>query len=82
MGLINQYSIVWSSLIIIGLAAFLLLRKGLTPWRVMTVIGIGVVILGGWLAVRPDPASTDDLNQFQAELGYGQAVLLELQSPY
>jgi hypothetical protein len=79
---INQYSMVWSGAIIIGLASFLLLRKGITPWRIMSVLGIGVLFFGGWLALRPDPASTDNLDQFQSELGSGQTVLLELQSPY
>lgn len=82
MTFINQYSIVWSSLILVGLVAFILLRRGFTTSRVIIVLGLGLAFIGGWFIIRPDAASTDDLVEFQSELGNGQTVLLELQSPY
>ena len=82
MKFINQYSILWSSLLILGLAAYFLLRKGFSWKRSLMVIAIGGLLLASWFFIRPQQANTTDLGQFQAELGSGQAVLLELQSPY
>jgi Flp pilus assembly protein TadB len=82
MTFINQYSILWSSLIVLGLAAYLVLRRGFSLQRSLVVIVIGGLLLASWFFIRPQQANTTDLGQFQAELGSGQAVLLELQSPY
>lgn len=82
MRFLNQYSMLWSSLIILAVAAFLLLRRGVNRMRVLGIIGISALLLAGWIFLRPDPANTTDLAQFQAEIGGGQTVLLELQSPY
>jgi hypothetical protein len=82
MTIINQYSMIWSAVIIVGLAGFFLLRKGVTLRRLLIVLGTGAVFFGGWLTLRPDPASTNNLNDFQAELGNGVTILLELQSPF
>ncbi len=82
MVFINQYSILWSSLIILGLVAYFLLRKGYTPGKGLIVAAVAAVLLVGWFAIRPEQASTTELSKFEAELGQGQSVLLELQSPY
>jgi hypothetical protein len=82
MVFINQYSILWSSLLVLILVSFFLLRKGITLQRGLIILGIAVLLLGGWLGIRPDPASTADQDQFHGELGNGQSVLLELQSPF
>jgi hypothetical protein len=82
MTFINQYSMLWSSLLILGLVGFFLLRKGITLQRGLIVLGVGILLLAGWAVLRADPATTDDLDQFQTQLGSGQNVLLELQSPY
>ena len=82
MEIINQYSMVWSGVIILGAAAFFILRKGYKPASGLKLIGIAVVLVVGWLILRPQQASTTELTQFNAELGQGTSVLLELQSPY
>ncbi len=82
MELINQYSIVWSAILILGAAAFFLLRKDYSFMSGLKVVGIAAVLLVGWLVIRPQQASTTELTQFKAEIGQGQSVLLELQSPY
>ena len=82
MELINQYSIVWSGILILGAAAFFLLRKDYSLKNGLKVVGIAAVLLVGWLVIRPQQASTTELTQFKAEIGQGQSVLLELQSPY
>ena len=82
MEIINQYSILWSGIIILGAAAFFLLRKDYSLKSSLKVVGIAAVLLVGWLVIRPQEASTTELAQFKAEIGQGQSVLLELQSPY
>jgi hypothetical protein len=82
MQIINQYSMLWSGLLILGLLGFFILRKGFTIYRVLTLLVVGIALVLGWLVLRPDQASTNELTQLKAEVGQGQAVLLELQSPY
>jgi hypothetical protein len=82
MEIINQYSILWSSLIILGLAAYFLLRKGYTPRKGLFVVVVAAILMIGWLSIRPEQASTTEFSKFEVELGQGRSVLLELQSPY
>jgi hypothetical protein len=82
MQFINQYSMLWTSVILLGVISFVLLRKGVTLERGLIILGAAVLFFGIWLGLRPDQATTVDLGDFQSELGNGQSVLLELQSPY
>jgi hypothetical protein len=82
MVFVNQYSILWTSLILFAVISYFLLRKGFSLQRGLVLLGIGLALVAGWLIIRPQQASTNDLGQFEAELGAGRAVLLELQSPY
>ena len=82
MEIVNQYSMLWSAVLILGLAAYFILRKGVKPTSTLKLILISAVLLVGWLVLRPEQASTTELAQFKGELGQGQTVLLELQSPY
>jgi hypothetical protein len=82
MDIINHYSMLWSALIILALAAFILLRRGFKAKNGLILLILAVVLLAGWFVLRPQRASADELTVFQAELGQGQNVLLELQSPY
>jgi hypothetical protein len=82
MSYINQYSMLWSAVLVFGLAAFFLLRQGYTAKNGIKLIAVGALLVIGWLLLRPDQANTEELGQFQTELGQGQSVLLELQSPY
>ncbi len=82
MEIINNYSMIWSGVLLLGLAAFLIFRKGIQLQKGLLLIGIGAVLLGGWIVLRPERASTTELAQFKAELGQERSVLLELQSPY
>ena len=82
MEIINNYSMLWSGVLILAAAAFLILRKGFEPKNGITLAVLAALLLVGWLIVRPEQASTTELAQFEAELGQGQIVLLELQSPF
>ena len=72
----------WGGIFILGLVAFILLRKGFKPKD-----GIKLLVLAGalftiWVFIRPEQASTNELSEFQLQIGQGQAVLVEMQSPY
>ena len=82
MEIINNYSMLWIGIIILGLAAFLLLRKGFKSKDGIKLAVLAVALLIVWLLLRPQQASTTELAQFQEQLGGGLAVLLEMQSPY
>jgi len=82
MEIINHYSMLWSGVLILGVAAFFFLRKGYEPKSGFKLVALAAILLVGWLVLRPEQASTTELAQFKAELGQGQTVLLELQSPY
>jgi len=82
MELINQYSMLWGSILVLVLAAFFMLRKGFKSRDGIKLLVLAAVLLGGWFILRPQQATTTEYAQFQAELGQGQALLLELQSPY
>ena len=82
MVIINHYSMIWGGVIILGLVAFYLLRKGFKPKDGLKLLVLAVALFVIWLSLRPQQASTTELEQFQAEIGQGQAILLEMQSPY
>ncbi|MCJ7717526.1 MAG: hypothetical protein MUO54_13535 [Anaerolineales bacterium] len=82
MEIVNHYSMLWTGVFILGVAAFFFLRKGYKPKSGLKLLGLAAVLLVGWLVLRPQQASTTELTQFKAELGQGQNVLLEMQSPY
>ena len=71
-----------SGIFILGLAAFVLLRKGIKPKDGITLFVLAVALFGIWLFLRPEQASTSELTEFQSQIGQGQAVLVEMQSPY
>jgi phosphoglycerol transferase MdoB-like AlkP superfamily enzyme len=82
MEIINHYSMLWIGIIILGLVAFVLLRKGFKSKDVIKLAVLAVVLLIAWLLLRPQQASTTEIAQFQAQLDQGLSVLLEMQSPY
>ncbi len=72
----------WGAVIIMGLVVFFIQRRGFNPTDSILLLAAAAVLLIGWLVLRPEQATTSEYGQFQADLGQGQAVLLELQSPY
>ena len=72
----------WSAILIFGLIAYFLLRQGVTIQNGIKLLAVGVLLLVGWLVLRPQQANTTEYTQFQTVLEGDQAVLLELQSPY
>ncbi len=82
MELINHYSMLWSGMFVIGLVAFFLLRDGFKASDGFVLAGIFVAMGVLWLVLRPAPGSDAAAPEVLAEVGGGQAVLLELQSPF
>ena len=64
------------------MATFMFLRKGVKLKNGIGLLSLIVVLLGIWLFLRPEKASTNELIEFQSKIGQGQAVLVEMQSPY
>jgi 4-hydroxybenzoate polyprenyltransferase len=81
--LINQYSFVIISLLLLISAGFLLLRRQpkLKNYLAFCVIIIGII--AAWMIIHP--RQTPFMNNAQAVqklIGAGKPVLLEFQSPY
>jgi hypothetical protein len=79
---LNQNSFLVAGAAALIAAAVLLVRDGVRPSDVvaLAVLAVGVGIVYTWLRPRPGTASNADL--IRAQIGVGQPVLLEFQSPY
>lgn len=82
MPIINQYSLLLSGVAILGFAAFVLLRTGFKPRDGVFLLLLTLVLFVAWVVIRPEQANTDELADFRSQIGQGQAVLVEMQSPY
>lgn len=82
MQIFNQYSMLLSGIFILSVVAVVLLRKGIKPKDGIKLLALAVVLFVTWLILRPEQASTTELGKFQSQIGQGQAVLVEMQSPY
>ena len=82
MSLINHYSILWGVAILFGLLAYFF-RKDETKRKYVGIIaGISLVLLAIWSNTRAQTGSTEAASLLRRQIGQGQAVLLELQSPF
>ena len=82
MEAVNQYSMLWGGVFILGFTAFMFLRKGFKPSDGIILLVLTIALFAVWMVIRPDRANTDELSEFQSKIGQGQAVLVEMQSPY
>ena len=78
MQLINHYSMLWSGIFAFGLVSYFLLRDGFKLSDALILIFVLVGMSAIWLILRPKRGQLSSLT----EVGQGQAVLLELQSPF
>jgi len=67
---------------ILGLATFVFLRKGFKPRDGIVLLLLTIALFAVWMFIRPEQANTDELADFRSQIGQGQAVLVEMQSPY
>jgi hypothetical protein len=73
---------VLGGMFILGLAAYVLLHKGIKLKNGIWLFAVFVALFVSWLFLRPEQASTNELAEFQLQIGQGQAVLVEMQSLY
>jgi hypothetical protein len=83
MAIFNQYSAIWISIVLVGIAGLILLRRK-PKWPQITAFCALVVGLAmAWLFLHPrQTVSVMDPAQVQRSIGRGTPVLLEFQSPY
>jgi K+-transporting ATPase A subunit len=81
--ILNQYSLIWISVLLLIVFGLLLFRQkpGLSH-----IIAFGVILLGlvyAWIAIHPRQTPLmENAQSVQDMIGNGQPVLLEFQSPY
>ena len=83
MQIINQYSAIWMTALLVAIAGILLLRRSSKwpKWLVFGTLVVGLVTV--WTMLRPRQTTLElDAVQVQANIGQGTPVLLEFQSPY
>lgn len=80
--LINHNSFtIFAALLWITVSA-VALRKISSPGNYLLSAGLALFLVGLFFLVRPKQASPTDENPIQSQIGAGQVVLLEFQSPY
>lgn len=82
MNPINLYS----SILLLGLLLLVawrvVMRRKVTPARSMALAVLALALIVVWWIVRPVQTPFEDLSSLSAQIGAGQPVLLEFQSPY
>ncbi len=76
----NSYLLI-AALIWVSTSAFAL-KKMSSPGNYFLIIGLGLVLAILFNFVQPKQANVSEENPIESQIGNGQAVLLELQSPY
>lgn len=82
MQFINHYSIVITFVFVFMLTAFFTLRGGAQPRDFYLLAALAAALFAAWTFLRPTAKDAETTSEFQASLGQGQPVLLELQSPF
>ncbi len=80
MSFVNHYSFLILAVLILGVAAWRLLRNnpGRREWLLFGALA--VVVLGGYYTFRPASGTQSPAADIQAQIGAGNPVLLEFQS--
>ena len=82
MEFINHYSMVMSFIFVLAVVAFFLLRDGAKTKDFYILAAVAGLLFFAWTILRPATDTAETAFQLQAEIGQGQPVLLELQSPF
>ncbi len=82
MSLINHYSILWGVAFLFALFAFVFRKDAAKKRKLYIVTGSVVVLLAFWFTARAQTGSTESASLLREQIGQGQPVLLELQSPF
>lgn len=82
MSLINHYSILWGVAFLFALFLFLFRKDEVKKKKLFAITGVVVVLLAVWFTTRAQTGSKAVASALREEIGQGQPVLLELQSPF
>lgn len=78
--LINYNSAVIFGLVIILVGAFVMIRRGIEPRRVVTFGVLVVLVIGAFFSLRPSVGTDASAGEIRTVIGGGTPVLLEFQS--
>ncbi|MBT3190756.1 MAG: hypothetical protein HN736_03590 [Anaerolineae bacterium] len=82
MSLINHYSMLWGVAFLFGLFLFLFRKDDAKKKKLYAVTGVVVLLLAVWFTTRAQTGSKESALDLREEIGQGQPILLELQSPF
>ncbi len=82
MSLINHYSILWGVVFLFALFAYIFRKDDAKKKKLFIATGIVVTLLAVWFTMRAQTGSTETASALRGQIGQGQPVLLELQSPF
>ncbi len=82
MSLINHYSILWGVAFLFALFVYIFRKDDARKKRLYIVTGGVFVLLAVWFTMRVQTGSTESASLLRGQIGQGQPVLLELQSPF
>jgi len=80
--LINHNSFTIFATLLWLMVSAIAIRKMSSPGSYLLSAGLALILVGVFYSVRPKQASPTDGNSLQSQIGAGQVVLLEFQSPY
>jgi hypothetical protein len=82
MSLINHYSILWGVAFLFAIFVYIFRKDDAKKKRLYIVSGSVVVLLAVWFTMRAQTGNTEPASMLREQIGQGQPVLLELQSPF
>ena len=82
MSLINHYSILWGVAFLFALLLYFFRKDEAKKKKLFALTGITLVLLTVWFTTRAQTGSTEAASTLRDQIGKGQPVLLELQSPF
>jgi len=82
MSILNQYSFVFFILLLLGILAIVLFRKGVQKRKIAIYASVVVGLIAIWFMIKPSQNLSISQDQTQTLIGSGLPVLLEFQSPY
>ena len=82
MSLINHYSILWGVAFLFAIFLYIFRKDDAKKKKLYIFTGITVVLLSIWFTARAQTGSTASASALREQIGQGQPVLVELQSPF
>ncbi|HEY4693014.1 MAG TPA: hypothetical protein VIH16_06220 [Bellilinea sp.] len=80
--ILNQFSFLIGAVVLFGLGAALILRRGFTVGKGVLLGVLLLLIVAAWIVLHPAGDRTASPEQVRQQIGAGKPVLLEFLSPY